>query len=110
MKVFVTGSSAHLAAALLPRLCARADIAQVSGVDVAPARYRHSRFTATEADIRDPRLENLLAGHDALVHLAGVALDGAMPEAEMFDINVNGGHKVFHAARRAGVKRLIYVS
>ena len=28
----------------------------------------------------------------------------------MFDINVNGGHRVFHAARRAGVKRLIHMS
>ena len=110
MKVFVTGSSAHLAAALLPRLCARPEVEQVTGVDVVPARFDHPRFSATEADIRDPRLENLLAGHDGLVHLAGISLGGAMPEPEMFDINVNGGHKVFHAARRAGVKRLIYVS
>jgi nucleoside-diphosphate-sugar epimerase len=110
MKVFVTGSSGHFAAALLPRLCARPDVEQVTGVDVVPPRFQHSRFSATVADIRDARLEKLLAGHDALVHLAGVAVGGAMPEAEMFDINVNGGHKVFHSARRAGVKRCIYLS
>lgn len=110
MKIFVTGSSAHLAAALLPRLCARPDVEQVTGVDIVPPRFHHSRFSPKEADIRDPRLESMLAGHDALVHLAGVALGGAMAEPEMFDINVNGGHKVFHAARRAGVRRLVYVS
>jgi len=110
VKVFVTGSSSHLAAALLPRLCARPDVEQVTGIDIAPPRFRHARFSATVADIRDPRLEGLIAGHDALVHLAGVALGGIIPEQEMFDINVNGGHKVFHAARRAGVKRLIYMS
>ena len=110
VKVFVTGSSSHLAAALLPRLCARPEIEQVTGVDIAPPRFQHVRFTATVADIRDPRLDSLLAGHDALVHLAGVALGGSMPEQEMFDINVTGGHKVFHAARRAGVRRLIHMS
>lgn len=110
MKVFVTGSSSHLAAALLPRLCARPDIERVTGVDIAQPRFQHARFGATLLDIRDPRLESLLTGHDALVHLAGVALGGRMPEQEMFDINVNGGHKVFHAARRAGVRRLIHIS
>jgi nucleoside-diphosphate-sugar epimerase len=110
MKVFVTGSSSHLAAALLPRLCAHPEIEQVSGVDIAPPRFQHARFSATTGDIRDPRLESLLAGHDALVHLAGVVPGGRLPEQEMFDINVNGSHKVFHAARRAGVRRLIHMS
>jgi len=39
-----------------------------------------------------------------------VVLRGRMSEAEMFDINVTGSHKVFHAARRAGVKRLVHLS
>jgi len=110
MKVFVTGSSSHLAAALLPRLCAYPAVDHVTGLDLDPPRFQHRRFGATRLDIRDPQLERLLAGHDALVHLACRARRGNGPEQEMFDINVNGGHKVFHAARRAGVRRLIHLS
>ena len=110
MKVFVTGSSSHLAAALLPRLCAHPAVEHVTGVDLDPPRFQHSRFSATQLDVRDPQLERLLAGHEALVHLACRPAPGNGREQEMFDINVNGGHKVFHAARRAGVRRFIHLS
>ena len=110
MKVIVTGSSSHFAAALLPRLCAHPAVEHVTGVDLEPPRFQHRRFGATRLDIRDSQLDRLLAGHDALVHLACRARRGTGPEQEMFDVNVNGGHKVFHAARRAGVRRLIHLS
>ena len=110
MKVFVTGSSSHFAAALLPRLCASPEIERVTGIDLDPPRFAHARFNATRLDIRSPGLERLLGGHDALVHLAGVAMAGRVAEAEMFDVNVNGGHKAFHIARQAGVRRLIHLS
>ena len=110
MRVFVTGSSAHLAQALLPKLCADPDIERVTGIDRLPPRFRHPKFSASQLDIRDPRLAVLLGGHHALVHLAFVVLRGRTDEREMFDVNVNGSHKVFHAARAAGVKRLIHLS
>jgi len=110
VKVFVTGSSSHLAAVLLPRLCANADVAAVTGVDLGPPRFQHARLRALQLDTRSPQLEDLLAGHDALVHLAGRLWRGPVTEAEMFDINVNGSHKVFHAARRTGIRRFIHMS
>jgi nucleoside-diphosphate-sugar epimerase len=110
MRVFVTGSSSHLAAALLPRLCAHPAVERVTGVDLDPPRFQHVRFDASQLDIRDPQLERRLAGHDALVHLACRARRGHGAVQEMFDINVTGGHKVFHAARRAGVRRFIHLS
>lgn len=110
MRVFVTGSSSHLAQALLPRLCEHPAVAGVTGVDLAPARFEHPKFAAHRLDIRSPRLGGLLAGHDALVHLAFVVLRGRMDEAEMFDINVRGSHQVFHAARGRGLARLVHMS
>jgi UDP-glucose 4-epimerase len=110
MKVVVTGSSSHFASALLPRLCALPAVERVTGIDLDPPRFRHNRLGATRLDIRDPQLERLLAGHDALVHLACRTRRGNGPEQEMFDINVNGAHRAFHAARRAGVGRLIHLS
>ena len=110
MKVFVTGSSSHLAAALLPQLCARADVEHVTGVDLDPPRFQHAKFGAVQLDIRSPQLEALLPGHGALVHLAFRIQRGNGAEQDMFDINIHGSHKVFHAARQAGVKRLIHLS
>ena len=110
MKVFVTGSSSHFAAALLPRLCANPGIERVTGIDLDPPRFTHASFEARRLDIRDPQVERLLDGHDALVHLSGMALAHQQPETESFDISVNGGHKAFHAARRARVRRLIHLS
>lgn len=110
MKVFVTGSSSCLAQALLPLLCAEPGIERVTGVDLAPPRFVHAKFHAVQRDIRDPAVAEELAGHDALVHLAFVVLRGRMSEPEMFDINVTGGHKLLHAARRAGIGRLVQMS
>lgn len=110
MRVFVTGSASRLGAALLPRLCAEPGVSHVTGVDLKPARFEHAKFRAHRLDIRHPALEPLLRGHDALVHLAFVVLRGRMNEREMEDINVGGSGKVFHAARRAGVRRLIHMS
>jgi nucleoside-diphosphate-sugar epimerase len=110
MNVFVTGSSSRLADALLPQLCGWPKVERVTGVDLCPPRFRHPKFHPMRLDIRDPGLERLLDGHDALVHLAFVLLRGRLSEREMFDINVAGSRKVFHAARRAGVRRVVHMS
>lgn len=110
MKVFVTGSSSRFAAALLPRLCAQPGIEQVTGIDLAPPAYQHPKFRASVADFRSPELESMVEGHGGFIHLGYVVLRGRMPEQEMFDVNVTGSLKAFHAARRAGALRLIHLS
>lgn len=91
-------------------LCAEDSISRVTGVDIAPPHFSHKKFQATVCDIREPRLGNMLPGHDALVHLAYVVLRGRMREAEMADINVRGSYRLFQAARDAGIKRLVHLS
>ena len=110
VRVFVTGSSSQLARALLPELCALREVEHVTGIDLAPRHCSHPKFSARRADIRDPRLEQWLQGHDALVHLAWVVLRGRMRPESMFEINVTGGLRAFRAARAAGVRRLIHLS
>lgn len=110
MRVFVTGSSSCLAQALLPLLCAEPGIERVTGVDRTPPRFAHGKFSPVRLDIRDPGLPALLEGQDALVHLAFVVLRGRLSEREMHDINVTGSRRVFEAARRAGVGRLVHLS
>jgi UDP-glucose 4-epimerase len=110
MNVLVTGSSSHLARALLPVMCADDSISRVTGVDIAPPHFSHEKFQATICDIREPRLTDILPGHDALVHLAYVVLRGRMRETEMADINVRCSYHLFKAARDADVKRLVHLS
>ncbi|MDP1717501.1 MAG: NAD-dependent epimerase/dehydratase family protein [Burkholderiales bacterium] len=60
--------------------------------------------------MRSPLLAQRMENHNILINMAFVVLRGHMTEAEMFDINVKGSHAVFHAARRAGMQRLIHLS
>lgn len=110
MKVLVTGSSGHLAQALLPKLCAHPDIKQVTGVDINPPRFSHDKFKHRQIDVRDPALDTLLTGCDALIHLAFVVLRGKMDAHTMHDINVPATQRLFDAAAGEGIRRLIHLS
>ena len=110
MRVLVTGSSGHFAAALLPELCALREVREVRGIDLQPPHFRHQKFSAVVRDIRDPSLAQCMAGCDALVHLAFVVLRKKISERAMHDVNVTGTRHVFDTARRCGVKRLVMLS
>jgi len=110
VKVLLTGSAAHLARAVLPKLCAHAGIDAVVGVDLKPAVFSHPKFAHHVADIRGPELAQLMRGCDALIHLAFVVLRDRMSAAEMADINVRGTRQVFEAALAAKVGRLVHLS
>lgn len=110
MRVLVTGSSGCVAAALLPALCEDAAIESVSGIDLRPARYQHSKFRAHRINIADRLSTNLLRSHHALVHLAYVVLRGRRTENAMRLINVEASMRVLNRAAESGVERLITLS
>lgn len=110
MKILVTGSSSALARTLLPRLCADAGIAAVSGIDLREAHFAHPKFSATVMDFRDPRMPQLLQQHDALIHLAYVVLRGHVSETEMRAVNVEGSFALLLQARAAGLRRIVHLS
>ncbi|MGQ0749357.1 MAG: NAD-dependent epimerase/dehydratase family protein [Betaproteobacteria bacterium] len=110
MRVVVTGSSGHFAAALLPALCALREVGEVRGIDVRPPHFHHEKFRAVVRDVRDPALTQMMTGCDALVHLAFVVLRGRTAEREMRDSNVAGTRHVFESAHRCRVKRLVQFS
>lgn len=63
-------------------------------------------------DIRDPRTAELYDGVDCVFHLAGIA---ALPVCQLdprqaYDVNVAGTGAVLEAARRAGVRRVVFSS
>jgi uronate dehydrogenase len=71
-----------------------------------PAREHEEIVTADLADIA--ALERAASGVDCIVHLAGVPREGAW-EA-ILPNNIVGTYNLLEAARRAGVKRVIFAS
>jgi UDP-glucose 4-epimerase len=110
MRVLLTGSASHLARVLLPRLCAVPWVEAVVGCDVRPTPFRHAKFIAHRLDIREAGFEGLIAGCDALVHLAFVVLRGRLDAPSMRAVNVEGTRRVFTLAAERGVQRLVHLS
>ncbi len=50
------------------------------------------------------------AGFDAVVHLGAIPAPGLLPDAATFENNMLSTYNVFQAARRAGIKRVVYAS
>ncbi len=72
-----------------------------------------SRYRFVHANICDlPALEEAVAGHDAMVHFAAEShVDRSIAGPEDFALtNCVGTNLVMHAARRAGVERVVHIS
>jgi nucleoside-diphosphate-sugar epimerase len=118
MKVLVTGTEGYIGAILAPYLM-RHDV-EVTGLDTG--YYRDGwLYSDTKAlwkspptlcrDIRDLRAEDL-TGFDAIVHLAELSNDplGENNPAVTRKINHLGSVALAKAAKKAGVRRFIYMS
>lgn len=49
-------------------------------------------------------------GFDAVVHLGAIPAPGIIPDAATFENNMLSTYNVFQAARRAGIKKVVYAS
>lgn len=112
MRVAVTGGSGKLGRSVVRRL--GEDGHEVTNLDRTGTRGRGF----TEVDLRDYGqvvdvllgLEDRHAGFDAVVHLAAIPAPGHAPDAATFENNMQATYNVFQAARRAGIKRIVYAS
>jgi UDP-glucose 4-epimerase len=55
-------------------------------------------------------IDSRYAGLDAVVHLAAIPAGGLETDSATFFNNINSTFNVFQAARRAGIKRIVYAS
>ncbi|WP_457973690.1 NAD-dependent epimerase/dehydratase family protein [Arthrobacter sp. D1-17] len=55
-------------------------------------------------------LDDRHQGFDAIVHLAAIPAPGLVPDAATFENNMLTTYNVFQAARRAGIKKVVYAS
>src|SRR5438046_1927248 len=68
---------------------------------------RDGRFTRANL-ARSADCARIAKGVDAIVHLGGYAVEG--PWAAILEANIVGCYNVFEAARRHGVKRVVFAS
>ena len=109
--IVVTGVAGFIGSNLADRLLAEGYA--VVGIDNLAYGVREQIPEGVDfrkVDVRDPELVDHLRGARAIFHLAAknCIADCQDDPVETSDINVTGTVKVFEAAKRAGVKRVIY--
>lgn len=115
-RVVVTGGCGFIGANLTPLLRSHGhEVVVVDNFSHGRPAYLEeaSPHTLIEADIRDDTaIEKAVSGADAIVHLAarGSVVESVASPAENFSVNVAGTFSVLDAARRAGVRRMIFSS
>jgi len=115
MKILVTGSEGYLGSLLAPELINRGF--EVVGLDTGfykeAALFHRGQTTPLTLDCDLRRLEaKHLAGIDAIVHMAELSNDpiGQLAPEITYEINHRGSLHLAETARRAGVKRFVYMS
>jgi nucleoside-diphosphate-sugar epimerase len=113
MNVLVTGGSGKLGGVVVADLVAHGH--NVLNVDLVAPGEQLCPFL--QVDLQDAgQVIEALAGvdlcqsSDAIVHLGAIPAPGRMANATTFKNNVMGTYNVFEAARRLGVRNVVYAS
>lgn len=115
-KVLVTGANGHLGFSLV-KLLKKQGYDVRAGVRNTEDNFKTSRLKklnveVVRADLSDPdSLDRALEGRDGLFQVAAVFnLTAKNPEEEVIRPNIDGTVNIMEAARRAGIKKLVYTS
>src|SRR5438132_6724223 len=115
MRILLTGSDGYLGSLLAPELIRKGH--EVIGLDTGfykeRALYRSAHITpfTIVKDLRKLEAEDL-RGMDAVVHMAELSNDpaGQLVPDITYQINHKGSVRLAELAKRAGVKRFVYMS
>jgi nucleoside-diphosphate-sugar epimerase len=114
MRVVVTGASGNVGTALLERLQRSTHVTHITAVGRRPPAPEDRAdggvpTTWRALDIGQEPMDDVLAGADALVHLAW-RFHPTRDERQTWHDNVVGSINTFEAAARQGVSALVYAS
>ncbi len=106
-KLLLTGAAGGLGKALRDRLKANCSVLRLS--DVQPFGEALAGEEIVLADLADPQaVEGMVRGVDAIVHLGGISVEG--PFQPILQANILGVYNLYEAARKQGVKRVVFAS
>jgi uronate dehydrogenase len=106
-RILITGAAGKIGNALRQGL--RGSYSLIRLADITSLGSTAAGEELATTDIRDmATLEKVMAGIDCVVHLAGVPEEAAWDQ--VLPLNIEGCYNVFEAARRCGVKRVIFAS
>lgn len=106
-RILLTGAAGNLGRVLRERLRRYADVIRVS--DLAPIDPVSAGEEAVSCDLADAAaVDALVRDVDVVVHLGGVSVE--RPFEEILPANIAGTYHLYEAARRHGVKRIVFAS
>ena len=107
MRILMTGASGDVGTRLRPLLKPHCSALILS--DRVPPKDLRPDETFVHADLTDrAAVERAVAGVDGIVHFGGFSVEG--PWEAILNANIIGTYHLFEAARRAGVKRIVFAS
>ena len=115
-RILVTGGCGFIGANLVPMLHASGHkVTILDNFSRGDKNHlvNHADYNIIEADIRDEdTVYEAVRDQDAIVHLAafGSVVESVVAPEENFSINAQGTFSVLSAARRAGVKKVLFSS
>ncbi|HMJ03384.1 MAG TPA: NAD-dependent epimerase/dehydratase family protein [Conexibacter sp.] len=109
MRVVITGATGNVGTSVLAALADEPAVEEIVAVARRPAKFGDSRVRMVAADITNVDLEPILAGADAVVHLAW-SIQPSRDERALRATNVDGSRRVFDAAVRARVGTIVHAS
>jgi len=107
--VVVTGASGNVGTSVVEALSEDPRVGSIVGVARREPRWSCPKLVWACADVAGERLDGLVAGADAMIHLAWLFQPTRDP-LSTWRANVLGSIRVFDAVARAGVPTLVYAS
>ena len=106
-KLLMTGAAGGLGQALRERLKANCWVLRLSDVKAFGVAGPGEEIVL--ADLADASaVDVMVSGVDAIVHLGGISVEG--PFAPILQANILGLYNLYEAARKNGVKRVVFAS
>jgi nucleoside-diphosphate-sugar epimerase len=107
----ITGVSGYFGKVLMPLLEQDHEIEKIIGIDIQPPPEGNAwkKLEFHQMDIRNPDLEQVIQGADALVHLAFILMRRPK-DNNIDDVNIRGTQEVIKTVGRLGILKLIITS
>ncbi|MEZ2443600.1 NAD-dependent epimerase/dehydratase family protein [Chitinophaga sp. RCC_12] len=110
MKIAMTGASGYIGSVLVPLLLSEGHTLRLLTRKPLP-ETTPAGITFVQGELlAEAAIRQLVAGADAVIHLAAVISVDDRPNKTLFHINTHGTRLLAAAAQQAGVKRFIHLS